>query len=402
MRYWAERTPIGRRRSHPAFRGTQTADAVVIGGGHTGATAAYVLAAGGLGVVLLEADRIASGATAASPGIIAPEPDGAFIDVEEAAGRRAARVAWAAARKSARDLSATLDRLKVRCDLAPAPLVINARTSDEAARLRREQAARRAAGIDSSWMTGATTLAEIGSESSGALKLSGGHVFDPVRATLGLVTAAESRGARVFEHSPVTRTRFTRKHADVVLRTGSIRTTAIIVATGEPGALFGPLRRHTRRATGYAVVTEPLVAAMRRAVGRRATVATEPGPDRRWLRWLSDDRILFAGVSGPPAARSGGDKIVIQRSAQLMYELSLRHPVISGLPARWGWAIPVVTTPDGLPWIGPHRNYPFHFFSLAFGWHSDGLAFHAAKAALRFFRGEARFEDTVLGFARYL
>jgi glycine/D-amino acid oxidase-like deaminating enzyme len=85
-----------------------------------------------------------------------------------------------------------------------------------------------------------------------------------------------------------------------------------------------------------------------------------------------------------------------------MYELSVRYPEISGLPARWSWDVEVVTTPDGLPWIGPHRNYPFHFFAMAFGWHGDGLAWPAARAALRYFTGAARREDDVLGFARYL
>jgi glycine/D-amino acid oxidase-like deaminating enzyme len=62
----------------------------------------------------------------------------------------------------------------------------------------------------------------------------------------------------------------------------------------------------------------------------------------------------------------------------------------------------VVTTPDGLPWIGGHRNFPFHFFALALGWHGDALAWLAAKAALRQARGEARPTDAILGFARYL
>jgi glycerol-3-phosphate dehydrogenase len=46
-RYWAERTASNRRRSHPKLKGRHTADVVVIGGGLTGATAAYVLAGGG-------------------------------------------------------------------------------------------------------------------------------------------------------------------------------------------------------------------------------------------------------------------------------------------------------------------------------------------------------------------
>jgi hypothetical protein len=85
-----------------------------------------------------------------------------------------------------------------------------------------------------------------------------------------------------------------------------------------------------------------------------------------------------------------------------MYELSVRHPVISGLRAQWGWDLPIVTAADTLPWIGPHRNYPFHFLALAFGWNADGLIWTAAKAALRFAKGEPKREDNALGFARHL
>jgi glycine/D-amino acid oxidase-like deaminating enzyme len=62
--------------------------------------------------------------------------------------------------------------------------------------------------------------------------------------------------------------------------------------------------------------------------------------------------------------------------------------------------MPVTTAADGLPWIGPHRNFPFHFFALAFGWHGDGLAWFAARAALRYFRQESRREDDAFGFNR--
>jgi glycine/D-amino acid oxidase-like deaminating enzyme len=81
--------------------------------------------------------------------------------------------------------------------------------------------------------------------------------------------------------------------------------------------------------------------------------------------------------------------------------LSVRYPVISGLPARWSWRVPLTSTADGLPWIGPHRNYPFHFFVLALGWHGDALSWLAARAALRHFKGESRKEDEVFGFARH-
>ena len=93
-RYWAERTSSHRRRSYPKLRGDHTADVVVIGGGLTGATAAYVLASGGLDVMLVEADRLAGGSTAGSLGVIVPEPDARFRDVEAINGRRVPRIVW--------------------------------------------------------------------------------------------------------------------------------------------------------------------------------------------------------------------------------------------------------------------------------------------------------------------
>jgi len=401
-RYWAERTAANRRRSHPKFKGSATADAVVIGGGLTGATAAFVLASGGLNVTLLEAGRLAEGATAGALGAILPEPDASFRSVEAAAGRRVARGAWEEAQRGAREFAAALRKLPTKCDLAATSLVINARTADDEVASRKEQAARRQASIVAPWLTPGAARTELGTDSVGALRLGDASVYDPVRAALGLAGAAEAKGARLFEQSPVRRTKFTRKYADVVLANGTIRTPLIFVATGEPGTLFGQLRRHVRRETGYVVVTEPLSAAMRRAAGRRAAVQTEIGDGRPWLRWLTEDRVLFAGARSASPPERQRDKYVIHRTGQLMYELSLRYPEISGLPAHWGWEQPVVTTPDGIPWIGTHRNYPFHFFALAFGWHGDSLAWLAAKAALRQARGDVRPADEAFGFVRYL
>jgi gamma-glutamylputrescine oxidase len=398
---WAPAKPRAASRGKTP-KGALTADVVVIGGGFTGCAAAYALAAAGLDVVLLEAERLASGATEGSIGAVLPVPDGSLIDVEKAAGKRPARIAFTELRKGAADLAATLKRLGIKCDLSPTTLLVNAPFTNDAAQLKKELAARRALKLDAAWLTQDASRRALATETQGAMRVKDAFVLHPVRAALGLADAARSKGARIFEHTRVKKTTFTRKDATVVFAGGSITTRGVVVATGTPGPVFHQLDRHVRTSRGYAVVTEPLTPAMRKQVGDRDALYTEGTESPRFLRWLPGNRALFAGLTGPEVAAPLRAAAVRQRANQLMYELSLRYPDISGLPPAFGWDMPIVTTADRLPWIGPHRNYPFHFFSLAFGWHGEAFGWLAARAATRFFTDAATRDDDVLGFTRTL
>ena len=180
-------------------------------------------------------------------------------------------------------------------------------------------------------------------------------------------------------------------------------TREIVVATGRPGALFRSLERHVRVTDGHVVVTQPLNAEMRREAGSRAYALIERGGDTpRFLRFLADDRVLFAGAEARVQPAKVADKALVQYAGQLMYELSLHYPSISGLKAEWAWRVPVVSTLDGLPWVGAHRNFPFHFFAVALGWHGDAISGFAAKSAVRHFDGEPRKGDDAYTFLRVL
>ncbi len=409
--YWSQRTAENRRRNYPKYKGDGTADVVIIGGGLTGCASAYTLSAAGLKVVLLEAERLAYGETGSGLGMIVPEPDAVFRAVEEHRSRKVARLAWEEAQRSAIDYAAALKKLGINCDLKPTATHLNAFEFSQADTLKREMAARKAVKLDGAWVPPLSAKRTLSTESFGAMRLRGGAVYDAVRAALGFAALAEKNGAALFEHSRVKKTTFTRKDATVFLEGGAkIKTRGIVVATGEPGTVFGQLRRHVRVHEGHVVVTQPLNAEMRRETGARDYALIERGEassesrreNSRWLRFLAEDRVLFGGVETKPLADRQRDKVLVQRAGQLMYELSVHYPSISGLKAEWAWALPVVSTLDGLPWVGAHRNYPFHFFALALGWHGDAISWFTARAAARHFTGAARPEDEAYSFLRAL
>jgi len=399
--YWAPAKTRAAARSKSAT-GTLTADVVVIGGGFTGGAAAYALAHAGLDVVLLEAECLATGATAGSIGAVLPVPDAALIDVEKDAGKRPARVVFAELRKSALDLAATLKRLGVKCDLAATSLLVNAPFTNDAACLKKELAARKALKLDGLWLSPEASRRELATETQGAMRVRDAAVLHPVRAALGLAEAARAKGARIFEQTRVKKTTFTRKDATVVFTGGSITTRGVVVATGTPGPVFHQLDRHVRTARGYAVVTEPLTPAMRKLVGARRALYTEGTESPRFLRWLPGNRALFAGLTGPDIDGPLRAAAVRQRANQLMYELSTIYPAISGLRPEWAWDFTHYETVDGLPVIGPHRNFPRHYFALGRARHGVSFAWLASRVLLRQYQGEPAKGDDLLGFARIL
>jgi glycine/D-amino acid oxidase-like deaminating enzyme len=303
-------------------------------------------------------------------------------------------------RRALLDLAATLRRLKIRCDLDVQDSIYFTTNPDEVRGLRREDDARRTAGLEGSWLTAARLRRETAlMGEAGILMRASAHV-DPYRACLGLASAGAKRGALIYERSPVTRVRFDAKGVDVRTLRGTIRAERVVIATGDPSALFRPLVRHVRLTETYLVATPPLAAAVRAELGRRAAMLRDTEDPSHDLRWTRDDRIVFEGADQPTTALRSRQRILVQRAGQLMYELSRLYPVISGIRPEFAWRCPVVSGVDGLPFIGPHRNYPRHLFALGGGGNPLVMGFLASRLLLRHHLEQPAQGDELFGFAR--
>jgi glycine/D-amino acid oxidase-like deaminating enzyme len=399
--YWLDRS-ASRRPSYPKLRGHADTGVVIVGGGLTGCACASSFAAAGVKTVLLEAEALGAGGTARGSGIVREDFEASFREGAAAHGVRAARTLWQALRRASLDLPAALRRFEIKCDLASEQLLTFAsRDAEEAKELQREYQARRAAGLDHSWVTPAAFARETGIESGGAIRTRGGSL-DPYRACVGLAAAAAARGAALHERSPVQRVRAGRKHVEVTTDGGTVRAEAVVIATAAPLTDLRALRRHLKPRHGYMVVTEALPAAVRREVGGRTAALRDRSEPPHLLRWLRDDRVLFAGASGPEVPARAREKALVQRTGQLMYELSLAYPAISGLQPQWAWDFVHHDTADRLPFIGLHRNFPRHYFALAGTRHGSAFAWLAARVILRQHQGAPVRGDELFSFARVL
>ena len=398
---WLDRFPAKQRPSFPVFKETVEAPLVIIGGGLAGVMTAYACAAAGVRVVLLEADRLGSGGSGLGSGVAAAEGAASFRELEAQAGRRVARAHFEHAHRAVLDLAAAARRLGIKADLetldawriAPAGWPVKA--------LQKDVDERREAELGAAWHKPAAVEKAVGVESGGGARLPGWGQCDPYRLLLGFAKAALDRGARIFERSGVKKVSFDRKVATVVTDAGRITAARVVHCTGEPTDLVKALKRHFRFEERSLALSAELPVEVRKAVGPRAAVVTDIDAPPHVVRWTRDHRVLVSGADGPRPPARQREKFHVQRTGQLMYELTRLYPPISGVLPAYGWSIPVAHSNDGGLYAGPHRNFPHQLFALGTA-HDPARAYLASRVLLRHVTGETTPDDEHFGFARSL
>jgi glycine/D-amino acid oxidase-like deaminating enzyme len=193
-----------------------------------------------------------------------------------------------------------------------------------------------------------------------------------------------------------------RTQVDVMVDGGGVaHADKVIVTTGIATAEFKPLRRHFTSRETYLVLTEPLPSSMRKQLGADGTTMRDTASPRHRIRKTKDGRLLIAGGDRDEAPSRQREAIRVQRTYQLMYELLMMYPAISGLRPEYGWETVHGETADGLMYIGPHRNYPRHLFALGSSGDSLAGAFLAARVLARAVRDDVVDKaDEVFGWTR--
>ena len=138
---------------------------------------------------------------------------------------------------------------------------------------------------------------------------------------------------------------------------------------------------------------------MRREMGLGDVMVWDTTDPYHYARWTPDRRILFGG-GDTPTPQSRRDALT-RRARHLMQELVELYPVLDGISPAYAWEGVFATTPDGLPYVGPHRRYPRQLFALGYGGNGMTFGYLAARMLVRAVRGHSTDEDRLFGFARF-
>lgn len=297
MPYWLDSPD--RPKPHGVLVEDIAADLVVVGGGFSGLWTAYEARRRfpDRSVVLVEADRLAEGASGRNGGFVA-------ASLTHGIGNGFAR--WPddmrqLCRLGQQNLDAIVDVIEaesIDCDLIRSGELDVAVEDYQVDELREAQALAARAGVELEFLSAEATRARVNSPTyrAGLFDRNGTAMVDPARLAWGLAAACERAGVRIFEGTRVVN--LERAGAGVRVSTdfGSVRAGRVALATSAYPPLLKRISHYVVPVYDSVLMTEPLSTQQRSAIGWSGREGlSDAGNQFHYYRTTADGRILWGG-----------------------------------------------------------------------------------------------------------
>ena len=370
--WWADQRAGATR---PALAQDESVDVAIVGAGYTGLWTAYYLlqADPSLTVLVLEAEHVGFGASGRNGGwVSALYPVGPRTLARDH-GESAARDQYAALRDSVDEVGRVANAEGVDCGFHKGGTLVVARNRAQAARGRAE------AQDSEHWGTGTTWLEASDATDRLAVQGLSGATFNPncarihpFRLAVGLAQAVEKRGARIREHTQVTKlgARWVLTEDGIV-----VKARHVIRATEAWTARLPRHRRTVAPVYSLMVATAPLPQSLWDEIGLAdAETFSEMRHVIVYGQRSMDDRLVFGGRGAP---YHFGSSIKPEFDSVATVFANLRLSLINLLPATEGvefthaWGGPLGISRDWHPSVGYE---PSTGLGHAGGYVGDGVA----------------------------
>lgn len=285
--------------TRPALSIDLDVDVCVIGGGFTGISAALHLAGRGYSVAVLEAERVGWGASGRNGGHVGTGQRKEQTELEALCGNETARVLWGLGQESVELVRQLIADHKIDCDLKSGILHVAAKKSHAVP--MREYCAylQDRYDCDDSRYVDAAEVDQMlgirpGKYFGGQLDTAAAHLH-PLNYVLGLATAAEKAGAKIFEHSRVES--FSQgSTVTVKTSTATVRSRYLVIGcNGYLEKLDGVIAGKIMPINNFVLATEPLSAEQAKELIRDDVAVQDTLFVINYWKLSGDNRLLFGG-----------------------------------------------------------------------------------------------------------
>ncbi|MBB6448288.1 glycine/D-amino acid oxidase-like deaminating enzyme/nitrite reductase/ring-hydroxylating ferredoxin subunit [Geomicrobium halophilum] len=357
-------------------------DVVIVGGGITGITAAYLLVQAGMKVALLEAGKLLNGTTGHTTAKITAQ-HGLIYDELIHFGKSKARLYYEANTEAMNFIQNTIDHYQINCDFSRQDAYIYATTHQYRKKIEKEAEAYEQLNIEGDLVHDLPFNIDV----ENALVMKNQAQFHPLKYLAHLVKVITDKGGLIFEHTVAEHVE--RGEEATVLTRGGPRVTGghILSCSHFPfyeGVGFYFTRMYADRSYVVAAKTKS------EYPGGMYLSVDQPSRSLRSMVIDGEERVLITGESHKTG--QGGDTLKHYQALETFGEDVLG---IDKLITRW--STQDLTTIDKLPYIGPLTSWPSQQNILvATGYRKWGMTNGTAAAQLLaklVLKKKSRFED---------
>src|SRR6476620_8388011 len=364
---WIDDTPIPK---FPKLQRNISVDVLVVGAGITGITAAYLLKKAGSTVALIERERVASMDTGHTTAHLTHVTDVPLHQLVRNFGDDHAQAAWDAGTAAIDEIERIVEEERIECEFARVPAYLHAQvdasSKKEASSLKREADRAAKLGFDATYLDSAPYF------NLPAVRFANQAKFHPRKYLRALVTKISGSGSNVFEKSAASE--FDTKKRRVKVNRNLISFDRVVIATNNPLVGLASMTSATLLQTKLSLYTSY-------AFGAQVPSGTIP----EGVFWDTRDPYDYLRID----KRSGFDYVVFggednktgqKRNTKRAYARLLVRlkKIIPQARVDHRWSGQIISTPDGLPYIGENAKGQF----LATGYCGNGITFGTIAAMM--------------------
>jgi len=370
--YWTDNTPSPR---FSALKEDLAVDVLIVGGGITGVTAAYLLKRAGYGVALVDRDRCVCADTAHTTAHLTCVTDARLSELAKNFGEDHAQAVWDSGLAAIDTINTLVWREQIKCQFewapgylySPDPAFRSGATETSVEELKKEVELAEKLGFDAAFVSSVPVFDRPGIRFENQAK------FHPRKYLLALLRLIPGKGGYVFENTdieeiegtPITATtadghRIHCEHVLIATHTPLQGKTGLVAAT----VLQSKLALYTSYAVGGWVKRGTIPGALFWDTGNAYDYLRV---DRRH----DHDFVIFGGEdhkTGQVDSTADCFSRLEQRVKTLLSDISLTHR----------WSGQVIETNDGLPFIGETSDRQF----VATGFAGNGITFGTLAAMM--------------------
>jgi len=332
----------------PKLVGDAEADVCIIGGGYTGLSTALYLVKEGVNVLLLESNKLASGASGANGGQVSGGMRRDQFYLEKTLGVDYAKALWEIGENSKYHAKDLIDEYQIKCDYKKGIAHPNHKQKycEESHRYV-DHMNKNYDYHDIVYLSDNEMRDVTGSNTyyGGSYDEGEAHCH-PLNYALGIAKAAISAGAKIYENSPALSYKVNDDHVKVITKEGSIKAARVVLAcNGYLGNLEKSLTSKILPMNNYIVATKPLDSQTIKKINPRDIAFADSRFVINYFRLSADKRLLFGGGENYSQELSSNIIPIVTKPLEKIY------PFLKGVKIDYAWGGKLAITMNRLPFF---------------------------------------------------